>query len=211
LGTLDGQRVEPDRRQMSQLEAKAVFAVYFSTARHQSFGGTKKCDASQFHVYGIEWDNTMIKWFVDGVKFKEGYIYNNINNTEEFHKPFYLILNLAIGGNWPGSPNAQTSFPDTMTVDYVRVYQKATGLNQNLKTKNIEFYPNPSNQLIHIKSKFPFEKGTIIINDVNGKQVFSSPATYPESVISIEGLPAGIYLMNLTTDQFISREKIIKE
>ncbi len=202
---------EIDIMEHINLDSVTHGTMHWDNNGQQSFGGTKKCDASQFHVYGIEWDNTMIKWFVDGVKFKEGYIYNNINNTEEFHKPFYLILNLAIGGNWPGSPNAQTSFPDTMTVDYVRVYQKATGLNQNVQTKNIEFYPNPSNQLIHIKSKFPFEKGTIIINDVNGKQVYSSPANYPESVISIEGLPAGIYLMNLTTDQFISREKIIKE
>ncbi|MEN9369835.1 MAG: hypothetical protein RI952_700 [Bacteroidota bacterium] len=185
--------------------------MHWDNNGHTSFGGTTICDFNQFHLFGIEWDNSMIKWYVDGVKYKEGYIYNNINNTEEFHKPFYLILNLAIGGNWPGNPNAQTSFPDTMMVDYVRVYQKATGLNQYLKTKNIECYPNPSNQFLHIKSVHPFGKGTIIINDVNGKQVYSSPAKFPESVISIEGLPAGIYLMNLTTDQFISREKIIKE
>lgn len=202
---------EIDIMEHINLDSVTHGTMHWDNNGHQSFGGTKKCDASQFHVYGIEWDNTMIKWFVDGVKFKEGYTYNNINNTEEFHKPFYLILNLAIGGNWPGSPNDQTQFPDTMTVDYVRVYQKATGLNLNFKMKNIECYPNPSSQLIHIKSINPFEKGNIIINDINGKQVYNCPAIYPESVISIESLPAGMYLMNLTTDQFISREKIIKE
>jgi beta-glucanase (GH16 family) len=51
-------------------------------------------------------------------------IKDSINSTEEFHKPHYIILNLAIGGAWPKNPDATTVFPDTMYVDYVRVYQK---------------------------------------------------------------------------------------
>ncbi|HET6891076.1 MAG TPA: hypothetical protein VFH31_08235, partial [Pyrinomonadaceae bacterium] len=42
-----------------------------------------------------------------------------------FNKPFFLLLNLAVGGNWPGSPDESTVFPQTMLVDYVRVYQRA--------------------------------------------------------------------------------------
>jgi beta-glucanase (GH16 family) len=62
--------------------------------------------------------------FLDGNKYWEVNIKDGINSTEEFHKPHYIILNLAIGGDWPKDPDMTTSFPDTMYVDYVRVYQK---------------------------------------------------------------------------------------
>jgi beta-glucanase (GH16 family) len=186
--------------------------MHWDNNGHQSFGGTKKCDASQFHVYSIEWDNTMIKWFVDGVKYKEGYTYNNINNTEEFHKPFYLILNLAIGGNWPGSPNAQTSFPDSMLVDYVRVYQKSTALGtDNYSSNKLAIYPNPIVNHTIVKASAAFENGNISITDINGKVVYNCLATYPETPIKIDFLPKGVYLINLSTEKFITRNKFIKE
>jgi beta-glucanase (GH16 family) len=186
--------------------------MHWDNNGHQSFGGTKKCDASQFHVYSIEWDNTMIKWFVDGVKYKEGYTYNNINNTEEFHKPFYLILNLAIGGNWPGSPNAQTNFPDSMMVDYVRVYQKSTAMGTDIQSNNtVAIYPNPIVNHATVKATAEFENGIISITDINGKDVFSCVATYPETPIQIDFLPNGLYLINLSTEKFITRNKFIKE
>ncbi|MNO27277.1 Beta-glucanase precursor [compost metagenome] len=83
-------------------------------------------DFSQYHVYSIEWDAKYIRWFVDGNQFNEFYIENGTGNTEEFQKPSFLLLNLAVGGNWPGSPNAATPFPAQMLVDYVRVYQAST-------------------------------------------------------------------------------------
>lgn len=86
-------------------------------------GATRNLDFSQFHVYSIEWSPSSIKWFVDGNQFFEANIANGINGTDEFHKPFFIILNLAVGGNWPGSPNSSTPFPAEMLVDYVRVYQ----------------------------------------------------------------------------------------
>lgn len=81
-------------------------------------------DFSGYHVYSIEWDSNYIRWFVDGVQYNEFYIANGTGNTEEFHKPHFIILNLAVGGNWPGSPDSSTPFPAQMLVDYVRVYQK---------------------------------------------------------------------------------------
>jgi beta-glucanase (GH16 family) len=81
-------------------------------------------DVSQFHVYAIEWDATYIKWFVDGV---QTHIIDisaaNAPNLEEFRKPFYIIINMAIGGSLGGAVD-QASFPLYMYVDYVRVSQK---------------------------------------------------------------------------------------
>jgi beta-glucanase (GH16 family) len=90
------------------------------------------CDVTQFQTYMIEWDEDQIKWFLNGTLFHQVNIANGMNSTEEFHNPFFLLLNMAVGGNWPGSPNASTPAIATMLVDYVRVYQKPA-----LNTANI--------------------------------------------------------------------------
>lgn len=92
---------------------------------YANYGGPSgNLDFSQFHLYAVEWDASAIRWYVDGVKFHEVNIAGGINGTSEFHAPYFLLFNLAIGGNWPGSPDASTVFPKQMLVDYVRVYRK---------------------------------------------------------------------------------------
>jgi len=97
--------------------------LHWFNKEHVSSGGTTPCDVTEFHNYSIEWDKEAVRWFLDGIKYWEVNIKDGINSTEEFHKPHYIILNLAIGGDWPKNPDASTTFPDTMYVDYVRVYQ----------------------------------------------------------------------------------------
>jgi beta-glucanase (GH16 family) len=97
--------------------------MHWDNGGHVSWGGSTACDASVFHDYSVIWDADGIHWLVDGIEYHSGNISNNINGTEEFHQSFFLILNLAVGGNWPGSPDLSTVFPSTMEVDYVRVYQ----------------------------------------------------------------------------------------
>jgi beta-glucanase (GH16 family) len=76
-----------------------------------------------FHIFGIEWGPAYINYYVDDV------LYNQITPTDVpgewvFDKgPFYIILNVAVGGLFDGPPNAETVFPQTMLVDYVRVYK----------------------------------------------------------------------------------------
>lgn len=104
--------------------------VHWDAGGHADFGRVSgNLDFSQFHVYSIEWDSKYIRWFVDGQQFNEFYIENGTGNTEEFQRPFFLLLNLAVGGNWPGSPNNSTPFPSQMLVDYVRVYQDTGASN----------------------------------------------------------------------------------
>jgi beta-glucanase (GH16 family) len=92
---------------------------------YANYGGPSgSLDYSQYHVYAVEWDASAIRWYVDGNKFHEVNIAGGINGTSEFHAPYFLLFNLAVGGNWPGSPDASTAFPNKMQVDYVRVYRK---------------------------------------------------------------------------------------
>ena len=78
---------------------------------------------TDFHIFGIEWGSDYVNFYVDDV------LYNQITPEDVtgewvFDHDFYIILNLAVGGNYVGSPNENTVFPQTMMVDYVKVYKK---------------------------------------------------------------------------------------
>jgi beta-glucanase (GH16 family) len=95
-----------------------------SVQNHQSTGSSYVLTApadfdTQFHLFTLEWDSTGMRWFVDGAK------YFTATHGAPFDQRFHLLLNVAVGGNWPGNPDATTSFPQAMQVDYVRVYRKS--------------------------------------------------------------------------------------
>lgn len=77
--------------------------------------------SDEFHVFSIVWDETSITWYLDDVQFNVVDI--TPENLSEFQEEFFFIFNVAVGGNWPGSPDATTEFPQRMIVDYVRVFQ----------------------------------------------------------------------------------------
>ncbi|WP_431214162.1 family 16 glycosylhydrolase [Puia sp. P3] len=89
---------------------------------HVQYGSSTNTTPGDYHVYAVEWDAQGIRWYVDNTLYVNGNIANNINNTGAFHNPFYIILNLAIGGDLPGNTIDNGSLPTTMMVDYVRVY-----------------------------------------------------------------------------------------
>lgn len=74
-----------------------------------------------FHVYGVEWTPTGISWLFDGKT------YGHISAFKgwPFDQPFYMIIDLAVGGSWPGSPTAATVFPAKLQVSWVRAYKMA--------------------------------------------------------------------------------------
>jgi len=77
---------------------------------------------TEFHVFGIEWTPDYVNYYVDGDLYQQ-ITKDDVPGQWVFDHPFYIIINLAVGGSFVGSPNADTSFPQTMLVDYVRVYQ----------------------------------------------------------------------------------------
>jgi beta-glucanase (GH16 family) len=178
---------------------------------HVSFGGIVDCDMQQYHIYSIEWDEQSISWLLDGNKYWEGNIKDNINSTEAFHNPFYIILNLAIGGSWPGSPDATTSFPDTMRVDYVRVYQKSINTIATKYNKdNIKIFPNPTKDNLTIEMPQLYRKNFITITDIYGKDIITRHLYDMNSQICLEGLSNGVYILKYTNEMFNLTKKFIK-
>jgi beta-glucanase (GH16 family) len=81
--------------------------------------------ASDFHLYTVEWEPDTVRFYVDSD------LYATFRSSDwapggkwVFDHPFFIILNVAVGGDWPGSPDVSTKFPQSMLVDYVRVYTK---------------------------------------------------------------------------------------
>lgn len=100
---------------------------------------------SDWHVYSVEWEPGEIRFYVDGVLTRTHDHWWSCSRTRDgaglepqraaqlnpwpapFDQPFYLVMNVAVGGNFPGAPNAETRFPAELVVDYVRVYEKVGG------------------------------------------------------------------------------------
>jgi beta-glucanase (GH16 family) len=83
--------------------------------------------ADDFHVYAVEWEPNAIRFYVDD------HLYTTRTPADlpkgakwVYDHPFFLLLNVAVGGYWPGDPDATSTFPQTMLVDYVRVYERAS-------------------------------------------------------------------------------------
>lgn len=82
--------------------------------------------ADDFHVYGVEWEGTQIRFYLDGIlQYTRSASDIPAGSVWVFDHPFFIILNVAVGGGWPGSPDGSTVFPQKMLVDYVRVYRRS--------------------------------------------------------------------------------------
>jgi beta-glucanase (GH16 family) len=99
--------------------------VHYEDGGHKYIGSSTTLASGdfydKFHVFSIVWSATSIRWLLDDVEY---YNFDTTGqNKDEFRRPHFLLINLAVGGNWPGPPNANTVFPQKLIVDYVRVFQ----------------------------------------------------------------------------------------
>ena len=114
---------------LGQEPSKAYGTLHYgaSPATHGQKGSSYSLNGTsfydQFHVFSMEWKQDEIKLYIDNN------LYLTVTKTDlgtspyPFNAPFFFIFNVAVGGNWPGSPDATTTFPQRMIVDYVRVFQ----------------------------------------------------------------------------------------
>jgi beta-glucanase (GH16 family) len=88
-------------------------------------GGGAYADA--FHTFTVDWEPGAITWYVDGQQYQRRTPADLGGDRWVFDHPFFMIMNIAVGGLWPGYPDGTTVFPQTMTIDYVRVYSYTSG------------------------------------------------------------------------------------
>jgi beta-glucanase (GH16 family) len=100
--------------------------AHFDAGGHQMKGGYYLISdnfSEEFHVFSIFWERDIIRWYVDYHKFFELKA-TDVGITYPFNNPYFFILNIAVGGDWPGDPDETTVFPQEMHIDYVRVFQQ---------------------------------------------------------------------------------------
>lgn len=174
--------------------------------------------SADFHVFAVEWEEGVIRWYVDDVLYATQTDWSSTNGDfpAPFDVDFHLILNMAVGGNLPGNPDASTFFPQSMVVDYVRVYTNNTGTTSNEKFGDLpdgvildEIYPNPIQQQGHIKVLAEkSQQVKVELFDLLGRQVKSAfdglligrtPYLLP---IEVNHLAPGAYVYRITGDTF---------
>lgn len=156
--------------------------------------GTSATTTGEYHVYGLEWTEDILKWFVDG---KQVFSYAKSTTQDDldkkqwpFDKPFYLILNQSVGnGSWASNPDLNFTYETKF--DWVRVYQKAngdlTGINNASATSSFDFYVSAG------KVRLVAAKQTLAtIYDLSGRKVFSQTI---QGNVDVR-LPQGIYVIN---------------
>ncbi|MGG7605482.1 glycoside hydrolase family 16 protein [Massilia sp. BKSP1R2A-1] len=94
----------------------------------KAYGGPSRLEkgkyADDFHVFAVEWEAGEIRWYRDGVHFHTARP-DLVKGEWVFERPFFMLLNLAVGGYWPGNPDGTTVLPQRMLVDWVRVYRRS--------------------------------------------------------------------------------------
>ena len=142
----------------------------------------EKSFSDDFHTFTCDWEPGKITWYVDGIKYHEE---SNWHSTTEgqgtltypapFDQPFYIILNLAVGGSWVGNPNETTNFKNNpFVVDYVRVYQKDS-YDENVTRPEVKFEPTnePDESGNYIKNS-TFAEAEDLTDDTNWKFLTTS-------------------------------------
>ncbi len=167
---------------MGQDTKKLYGTIHYGNPHAESQGtytieDGEKSFSDGFHTFTCDWEPGKITWYVDGKKYHEE---SNWHSTTEgqgtltypapFDQPFYIILNLAVGGSWVGNPNEETSFVNNpFVVDYVRVYQKDS-YDENVTRPEVKFEPTnePDESGNYIKNS-TFAEAEDLTDDTNWK------------------------------------------
>lgn len=140
---------------------------------------------NDFHIYAVEWTTNSIKWFVDGYQYFSGNPASiPAGDVWVFTQPQFIILNLAVGGNWPGNPDGTTTFPQQMLVDYVRVYAPT-----NLPSCRANLLSNPGFESAGLANWATFGN---VINNVSAQNITNEPVFDGTNVFKAYGQFTGV-------------------
>ncbi len=190
---------------------------------HAEYGGMNSLASGaysdDFHVYSIEWNEQEIKWLVDGNQYHV--IDITPSQLSEFHQEFFFLLNVAVGGDWPGYPDQTTEFPQRMEVDYIRVVQylptAVDDIEQNTYEMSFSIYPNPFNSamniLVNSNSAGRVDSRIEILNTL-GQVIHAEKRKLSNGTNKISWSPSfdlnsGVYFIRLSADNYYQTKKVV--
>ena len=173
--------------------------------------------SDEFHDFALEWEEGVIRWYMDDkfyqVQTDADWWSSGGEAPAPFDKRFHFLFNLAVGGYWPGSPDANTQFPQELVIDYLRVYElNTTAINAGAISKGAyaleQNYPNPFGPQTTISYSIPVSELVVLeIFDALGRRVqtlvdeVKKPGIHRHDLEGT-GLSPGIYSYRLTAGSF---------
>jgi beta-glucanase (GH16 family) len=155
--------------------------------------------SDDFHIYSIEWEPNEIRWYVDGQ------LYSSKTNWQShvgpfpapYNQEFHIILNVAVGGSWPGSPDETTVMPQEMIVDWIRVYQmdnNSPGI-KILSPGDAAVLPSGESVVIKVDADDP-DGNVNIVEFYSGMELLGTKSTAPYT-FEWENPPDGCYKLRV--------------
>ena len=172
----------------------------FSTTDYVLASGTFHDD---FHVFALEWDLGEIRWYVDGMLFATRTHWYSTGGPfpAPFDVDFHLLLNLAVGGNLPGPPNAATDFPQEYVIDYVRVYQVPPEVAITSPTAGDVITPGDD---LTITVSVTDDSSIEVVQFLQGNAVLGEDTTPPYE-LTVSSVAAGCYKLKARTRDNVGR------
>jgi beta-glucanase (GH16 family) len=188
----------PDRAHGTIHYGPAPGAGHFQDGSYYDLPGASDY-ADGFHVFAIEWEPNEIRWYMDSV------LYHSVSPWEispfdwPFDQDFHILLNVAVGGYWPGYPNASTQLPQTMTVEYRRVYGPTpVAVGDVALEPTLQVYPNPSDDAFFVDlGAAPRGSVHMEVIDLQGRVVLSQELRTQQSRLEMGGQSPGVYFLRV--------------
>jgi beta-glucanase (GH16 family) len=171
---------------------------WFNNVSHTYRTNSIPFDGNDFHKYGAIWNETGVTFMLDDHPFFY-FAFSEANNSAQiFQKPFFFLLNVAVGGNWPGSPNESTPFPAIMEVDYVRIYNLSTVSTDTAEMPDAtRIYPIPASDKLNISFESISGLREISVFNILGQLIMTVPASEDHILIETQSWQSGVYIIKV--------------
>ncbi len=168
---------------------------------------------NEFHKYGIIWNEEGVTYFINDIPFFYLPFSENDNTADIFQRPFYFLLNVAIGGNWPGYPDGTATFPATMEVQYIRVYELNTlSASANENAERVNLYPVPAQDVLNIDFENVGNARRVHIFNAEGRHIASHIANGEKLMLDTQSWSSGLYIIQVWADNGeVQSHKVVKD
>lgn len=188
-------------------------AVHWNLGGHTYETTNVPFEKNEFHRYGIIWNEEGVTYLLNDHPFFY-FPFLEANNTEDiFQRPFYFLLNVAVGGNWPGYPDGTATFPATMEVNYIRVFEPSTlSTGAESSAEHIRLYPVPAAERTTMEFEAPGRSRRVYVYHAEGKLIHTFMANATRLDIDIQDWSKGLYLLQVwEQDELLGTKKLVKE
>lgn len=172
--------------------------LHWNDDGHDYQGATYSVNIDEFHIYGLIWNEAGASFYVDGIIYYQFQFAAENNTIPIMNMPYFLLLNLAVGGNWPGNPNDPSVFPATMEVDYVRLYQQMiSNLDPFENNLSASVYPIPFENELNITCNKPSH---FIVTSMLGDVIETGTAAHLHTILNTNHFADGVYFIHFYTE-----------